>query len=185
MDRAQAGALLAAYREQDDVRSPTQVLVQLTSDLLTRTHLIRAAEAKAQAGGAPVYFYNFAWPVQGDGGRWGSPHTADIPFVFGTLEAARCLTEPNPHEADDLSRRMMRAIVAFARSGDPNHDGLPHWAPYDARRRPTMVFDRGCRVVNDHRAAGRIASAPLAAWPATRLLRRPLFRGVGRVDAPS
>jgi para-nitrobenzyl esterase len=179
MDRAQAWALTEAYREQDDVRSPTQVLVQLTSDLLTRTHLIRAAEAKAQAGAAPVYFYNFAWPVRGDGGRWGSPHTADIPFVFGTLEAARCLTEPNPTEADDLSRRMMGAIVAFARSGDPNHDGLPSWAPYDARRRPTMVFDRRCRVVDDHRAAGRIASATLAAWPATRLLRRPLFRGVG------
>jgi len=178
LDSAQARALTAAYREQADVRSTTQVLVQLTSDLLTRTHLIRAAEAKAQAGAAPVYFYNFAWPVQGDGGRWGSPHTADIPFVLGTLEAARCLTEPNHGEADDLSRRMMGAVVAFARSGDPNHDGLPPWAPYDAQRRPTMVFDRQCRVVDDHRAAGRIASAPLAVWPATRLLRRPLFRGV-------
>ena len=179
MTRMQAAALAAAYREQDDVRTPAQVLVQLTSDLLARAHLIRAAEGKAQAGGAPVFFYNFAWPVHGDGGRWASPHTADIPFVFGTLAAARALAEPEHDRADDLSRRMMGAIVAFARSGNPNHDGLPPWAPYDTQRRPTMVFDRRCRVVDDHRAAGRIASAPLAAWPATRLMRRPLFRGVG------
>ena len=183
MDRAQAVALAEAYREQDDVRSPTQVLVQLTSDLLTRTHLIRAAEAKAQAGGAPVYFYNFAWPVRGDGGRWGSPHTADIPFVFGTLDAARSLTEPDHAEADDLSRRMMGAIVAFARSGDPNHDGLPPWAPYDAQHRPTMVFDasmprRGRPPrgrAHRQRTAGRLAghaAAASAAVPRRRLSRR-------------
>ena len=94
------------------------------------------------------------------------------------------LEDSVPPEQKVQARGMMGAIVAFARSGDPNHDGLPQWAPYDARRRPTMVFDRRCRVVDDHRAAGRIASAPLAAWPATRLLRRPLFRGVGGVDAP-
>jgi para-nitrobenzyl esterase len=178
MDHGQAVALAAAYREQDDTRAPAAVLVQLTSDLLARTHLIRAAEAKAAAGGAPVYFYNFCWKVQGDGGRWGSPHTADIPFVFGTLDCARTLTEPEHAAAQALSHRMMSTVAAFARTGDPNHEGLPQWVPYDAMRRPTMVLDRSCRVVDDYRAAGRVASAPLAAWPATRLLRRPLFRGV-------
>jgi len=179
LGRTQANALVAAYREQDDVCTAGQVLVQLTSDLLTRSHLIRAAEAKAQAGRAPVYFYDFAWKVPGEGGRWGSPHTADIPFVFGTLDHARSLTEPAHEEALVLSRRIMGAVAAFARCGDPNHDELPPWAPYDARRRPTMVLDRQCRVEEDPRASGRIASAPLAGWPATRFLRSPLFRGVG------
>jgi hypothetical protein len=74
----------------------------------------------------------------------------------------------------------MAAFVAFARHGDPNHDGLPAWAPYEAERRATMVFDNECRAVDDFRSGGRIASSPLAPWPPVRLLRGPLIRGLPR-----
>ena len=59
-----------------------------------------------------------------------------------------------------LAKAMHGAWVAFARSGDPNHDGLPPWRPYDATRRTTMRFDRICGPVDD--LAG-VAWRP--AWP--------------------
>ena len=179
LDRPRALALVASYREQADVRSAVDVLVQLSSDVLTRAHLIHAAERKAAAGGAPVFLYNFAWQLEVDGGIWRSPHTMDIPFAFGTLACARGMLGETLPAADETARRFMGAFVAFARHGDPSHADLPRWPRYDTHRRATMVFDAHCRVVDDYRAAGRIASAPLALWPPIRLTRGPLFRGLG------
>jgi para-nitrobenzyl esterase len=103
--RERSVAVVAAYRQEAGVRSAYDVLVQLSSDVLARAHLIRAAEAKAAAGGAPVYMYNFAWKIRGDGGIWGSPHTVDIPFAFGTLDCARSMTGPDAGEPACVSRR--------------------------------------------------------------------------------
>jgi para-nitrobenzyl esterase len=48
-----------------------------------------------------------------------------------------------------LARAMHGAWAAFARGGDPNHDGLPPWAPYEPRRRITMRFDRVSGPIDD------------------------------------
>lgn len=48
--------------------------------------------------------------------------------------------------------RLAGAWVAFARSGDPNHDGIPHWAPHDTTARATMIFASDIRVENDPRS---------------------------------
>jgi para-nitrobenzyl esterase len=44
---------------------------------------------------------------------------------------------------------MSKAWVAFARTGDPNHSGLPGWSAFDTNRRATMIFDAECKLVND------------------------------------
>ncbi len=36
-------------------------------------------------------------------------------------------------------------LIHFARTGDPSHERLPEWKPYDANRRVTMLFGRECR----------------------------------------
>jgi para-nitrobenzyl esterase len=54
---------------------------------------------------------------------------------------------------------MMAAYLAFARSGDPNHRGLPHWPKYDLSKRATMIFDRAAHVENDPRRAERLLFA--------------------------
>ena len=38
----------------------------------------------------------------------------------------------------DLSRAMVGYWTNFARSGDPNGEGLPVWTPYTAARRESM-----------------------------------------------
>jgi para-nitrobenzyl esterase len=44
---------------------------------------------------------------------------------------------------------MSEAWLAFARSGDPSHDGIGDWPAYELDRRPTMVFDRESSAVQD------------------------------------
>jgi para-nitrobenzyl esterase len=39
-----------------------------------------------------------------------------------------------------LSHQMQTAWLAFAREGDPSHDGIGTWRSWDPERRATMIF---------------------------------------------
>ena len=52
-------------------------------------------------------------------------------------------------EARDLATRISSAWVQFARTGNPNHGGLPKWPAFDAAKRSTMVFNDTCAVKDD------------------------------------
>ena len=54
-----------------------------------------------------------------------------------------------------MSATMQRALLAFARTGDPNYPGMPRWEPYTLPRRATMVFDVESRLADDPRGAER------------------------------
>ena len=55
--------------------------------------------------------------------------------------------------ADDLcgslARKMSRALVAFARTGNPNHSGIPRWPAYSAANPANMIFDEKVEVRSD------------------------------------
>ena len=57
---------------------------------------------------------------------------------------------------------------ALARHGDPNHAGLPEWAPYTLPQRQTMVFADTPRMQDDPRRGEGDDRAPVqvAAHPA-------------------
>jgi para-nitrobenzyl esterase len=42
---------------------------------------------------------------------------------------------------------MSSVWIAFARTGNPNTEGLPEWSPYDLENRSTMVLDTKSHVV--------------------------------------
>ena len=52
-------------------------------------------------------------------------------------------------EAQALADKLAGTWVAFARTGNPNHPGIPEWPAYTAEARATMIFDTNCRVKND------------------------------------
>jgi para-nitrobenzyl esterase len=71
----------------------------------------------------------------------GACHAIDLPFTFGNIgiegmELFAGKGEPVARLAGD----MMDAWAAFARTGDPNHAGLPAWPRYEPGRRGTMVL---------------------------------------------
>jgi para-nitrobenzyl esterase len=75
------------------------------------------------------------------GGALGACHALEIPFVFGNLdlETMDRFAGSGP-AAQRLSDQMADAWVSFARTGDPNHSGIPDWPTYDRSRRATMEF---------------------------------------------
>ncbi|MGK0223558.1 MAG: para-nitrobenzyl esterase, partial [Limisphaerales bacterium] len=112
------------------------------------------ADRKATKGGAPVFQYFLAWKTPVDGGKWGVPHALDIGFVFDNVAYSESMSGTG-EEQQAIADMMSEAWLAFARTGNPNHDGLPDWAPYNADERATMVFNTIPALVNDPRGAER------------------------------
>ena len=145
--------VVAQYRRLYPDYSPSDVFFAATTAGRSWRAAIIEAELRA-AQGSPAYAYQLNWRSPEDGGKWGAFHTLDIPLMFGTLTAPGSLTGDD-EVARRVSATMQRALLAFARGGDPNYAGLARWEPYTLPRRQTMVFDIESRTVDDPRGAER------------------------------
>jgi para-nitrobenzyl esterase len=145
--------VVAEYRKLYPGYSASDVFFAATTAARSWRAAIVEAELRA-AQGAPAYAYQLDWGSPADGGKWGAFHTLDIPLMFGTLSAPGSLTG-EAQGARRVSHTMQRALLAFARDGDPNYPGMPRWEPYTLPRRATMLFDIGARLADDPRGAER------------------------------
>ncbi len=136
---AAAAALLQGCAARHPQAGVHELLVLMASDHMYRLTTVEGAEQKALQGGAPVYLYQFAWQSPLLPGYLRSPHTAELPFIFGHVDLARSFTGGGA-EALALMQQVMDTWLRFARSGNPNGPGLPAWPALDAQR-ATMVFD--------------------------------------------
>jgi para-nitrobenzyl esterase len=148
-------ALVDAYRRARPDDAPRDLVIAIVTDQTMRMPSLVIADRKVAQRGAPVYVYLFTWETPVLKGRLKSPHALDIPFVFDNVENDG-LTGKLPTRFA-LADKMSRAWIAFARSGNPSHAGIPSWPAYSAERRPTMLFNDECRVENDPYRAERLA----------------------------
>jgi para-nitrobenzyl esterase len=142
-----AERVIAAYRHARPGASPIDVFLAIATDVMMRIPSLVSADRKTEQSAAPAYVYLFTWETPVLGGKLKSCHALEIPFVFDTLPATGLTGEGS--ERPELADKMSRAWLAFARSGNPNHAGIPQWPAYSTKTRPTMIFDRECKVAND------------------------------------
>ncbi|HZV85264.1 MAG TPA: carboxylesterase family protein, partial [Brevundimonas sp.] len=116
--------VIAAYREMYPHYSPSEVFFAATTAARSWRAAIIEAEARAAAG-TPAFVYQLDWISPIEGGRRGAQHTDDIPLAFDNVGAAG--SRAIGPEAQPMADRLSRAFVAIARSGVPNHAGLPAW----------------------------------------------------------
>ena len=151
----QADRIIEPYRRARPNDSLRDLVLAIATDHAMRMPSLVTADRKVAQHAAPVFVYMFTWETPVLDGRLKSPHALEIPFVFDTVQTS-ALTGDSPTRFA-LAEKMSRAWLAFAATGNPNHEGIPDWPPYSVERRPTMMFDNQCRVENDPYRAERLA----------------------------
>jgi para-nitrobenzyl esterase len=71
----------------------------------------------------------------------GATHSSEIPYVFDTLQARYGSRTTGADEA--AAQAALGYWVAFARQGDPNGQGLPHWPRASATNDFLLDFTNG------------------------------------------
>jgi len=144
------------YRALYPDYSPSDLFFAITTAFRSwRGQLIEAERRAVQpAASAHTWVYELDWKSPVEGGRWGAPHTLDIPLLLDNTAVAEGMTGNGP-EARRVAGLMSETLLAFAQSGNPNHTGLPQWPPYSLPRRETMSFAADSKLVEDPRGAER------------------------------
>lgn len=118
----------------------------LSIDTRFRPGAVYQANQKSNLeGGAPVYMYLFTWQSPVFDGKYKSLHCMELPFVFDNIERANHMTGGG-EKAQLLADKMSSAWINFAKTGDPNHAGLPTWPKYNTVNTATMHLDNTCEV---------------------------------------
>lgn len=135
--------LKAVFAEAYPGKNPADLL---TLDTIFRGPTREFVRALAAAGGS-VYSYLFAleFPYQNQKTAW---HCSDIPFVFHNTELVPVANIPEV--SDRLQEQIFGAVMAFARTGKPEYEGLPQWPASREDDEATMIFDRVCEVRHNH-----------------------------------
>lgn len=118
-------------------------------DFIFRPGAVEQAKLKSAQQGAPVYMYMFAWESPVMDGILRSTHCMEIPFVFNNVVRHASMTGGGK-AAQVLADKMSSAWLNFARTGNPNTEGLPEWEPYTADKGATMIFDNDCGMKYNH-----------------------------------
>lgn len=127
-----AAAFLAAYHATDDAEA-RRAAADFQGDTFIAYTTWRWLDLQRQTGRAPVYRYEFdqTLPLPADappGTEPSAPHASDIEFVFRNLAARDLPWRPADHAVSEL---MASYWTNFARTGNPNGPGLPHWPRYN------------------------------------------------------
>lgn len=142
-----ADGIIAAYKKNNPDYG--DLVVQITSDLAFRLPSVEMAELTSRRG-QPTYMYLLTYRSTSTYRRYDSAHTMEIPFVFGVIDELDVIafTGRDPHR-ETLMKQVQQAWINFARTGNPNHPGLPVWPRYDENTRATMELGVQSYVVND------------------------------------
>lgn len=121
-------------------------LDQATNDLVGACPIGAMAEL-TNAVGQQVFVYRFERSVPGKGeAELGAFHSLEIPYVFGALH------DPTwqwlPFTADDaaLSNLIQTYWTNFAKTGNPNAEGLPNWPAWSDGKKEFLLIRKNARV---------------------------------------
>ena len=162
-----AGHVLSVYRRVYPNASPTDIFLAIMTAHFFWANAIKMAERKGSQNAAPVYMHMFRYQSNALANQnppypFRASHAMEIAFKFDHPQS-KGLIGTNPARFP-TALNMSGAWASFARNGNPDCDGIPHWPAYTLEKRETMFIDAECRVVNDPWREQRLLWSDLMAY---------------------
>jgi para-nitrobenzyl esterase len=145
-EAARTIALYRSHRPGATAADLAAIMAGDASELRRAAFTIAAPSMRRGARRCTLYRFNWRSPMRG--GKLRSMHGMELPFVFDHPDRIAFLTGTG-EDRHALARNMSAAWVAFARTGNPNHGGIPRWDAWTPSRWTTMVFDTPITAVDD------------------------------------
>ena len=163
INAAETNRIIDVYRATLKDPTPTDLLISIITDFQFRKNTTNFAAMKAAQGSAPVYYYVFDWRTPVFGGVLKTPHTLEVPFVFGSTEAATASVGNGP-ELALLTNTVQSMWTNFARNGSPRTAATTDWPKCQTQSRPTMMIGLKTALAEDPGGIARQAIAELPAY---------------------
>jgi para-nitrobenzyl esterase len=136
-----ADRLLKAY--PTEAATVPKTARDLARDFAVGWHTWIWARLQAKTGKSKAFYYYFdqhpEYPADSPRAGYGSPHGADLSFVFQHLNTSH----PQVTKQDEaISEAMATYWTNFAKLGDPNGGGLPTWPAFSDANPLVMYFSQ-------------------------------------------
>jgi para-nitrobenzyl esterase len=153
-ENKEPGDYLAALREAYPDATDRTLYQQVYTEMFRRA-AVRTSEASTAAGSGG-WLYRFDLPSTVHDGALGATHGCDVAFTFNDYASPEIsrIAFAHYHDPGDpvvcqLAKQWSNTLLAFARNGDPNGAGLPHWPPYSSDQRQVLIVDASSRIEQD------------------------------------
>ncbi len=128
-------AFLAAYQATNDAEA-VRAAADWAGDMFIGHSTWKFLELHRRTGNAPVYRYYFAQTLPAErpdakpGDALVAPHASDIEYTFQMLDTREARWGAEHRRVAEL---MTEYWTRFARTGNPNGNGLPRWPEYEEK----------------------------------------------------
>jgi para-nitrobenzyl esterase len=141
-DHAPGVQRLFPAKTHEEVPAALKKLVTVSAFVAPARAMVRAMKAKE----SDAWLYHFTRvPKAGVFRNLGAFHGLDIPFVFGRVGGRPGFSA----EDGELSDVMRRTWVQFARTGNPNAEGLAEWTAYVEKNGRCMEYGDQVRMTGE------------------------------------
>lgn len=144
-----------------DYNRPADASIDIMSDMSLGCPCFQAAQASAKHQ-PQTFYYRFDYDESMYPDMLGAAHAMEIPFVFGKIGLEKnengdenstqnsldklLYTKRQAKKARPLAGMIMSYWTNFAKHGDPNGEGLPHWPAYTGEDKKRMYLDMPVHV---------------------------------------
>jgi para-nitrobenzyl esterase len=141
------------YTKQNKKGSEAAICTAILTDAVFSRPARNIIKAHSQFN-KNTYAFRFDWGLSLLGTTPLSFHASDVPFPFNTIEALKPslkLLAGINKKTYTLAENMMFSWAAFAKTGNPNHEGLPTWEKFTTASQGFMSFDHECKYIEHER----------------------------------